>query len=147
MEYPRQGELRRRDPLLGGDLLDALDELKIAREVLPLQARVMPADVVGVEVVRRAEPAGQEPSAQRAVGDETDAELADRPQDLVLGVGSRLRSEYPVCRAVIGWTAWARRTVAGAASESPRKRTLPAATSAAMAPTVSSIGVRGSTRC
>src|SRR2546430_5954431 len=28
-------------------------------------------------------------------------------------------------RSVIGWTLWARRIVAGAASESPRKRTLP----------------------
>ena len=42
--------------------------------------------------------------------------------------GSRLHSEYSVCSALIGWTAWARRIVSGAASESPRKRTLPAST-------------------
>ena len=37
--------------------------------------------------------------------------------------------------------------VAGAASESPRCRTLPAFTSSAIAPMVSSIGMLGSTRC
>ena len=44
-------------------------------------------------------------------------------------------------------TAWARRTVSGWASDRPRYRTLPALTRSAMAPTVSSIGVCGSTRC
>ena len=58
-----------------------------------------------------------------------------------------LQTEYSLWSAVIGWTACARRIVAAAASESPRCRTLPARTSSAMAPTVSSIGVRTSTRC
>ena len=40
--------------------------------------------------------------------------------------GSRVHSEYSVCSAVIGCTACARRIVAGAASDSPRWRTLPA---------------------
>ena len=39
------------------------------------------------------------------------------------------------------------RIVAGAASESPICRTLPSLTRSAIAPTVSSIGVSGSTRC
>ena len=61
--------------------------------------------------------------------------------------GSRDQSEYSVCSAEIGCTACARRIVAGAASERPRKRTFPASTSSAIAPTVSSIGTDGSTRC
>ena len=41
--------------------------------------------------------------------------------------GSRLRShsEYSLCSAEMGWTAWARRMVFSPASESPRNRTLP----------------------
>ena len=56
--------------------------------------------------------------------------------------GSRLRSnsEYSLCSAAIGCTACARRMVSSPASERPRWRILPAATSAAMAPTTSSIG-------
>ena len=54
--------------------------------------------------------------------------------------GSRVHSEYSVCSAVIGWTAWARRIVSGPASDRPMCRTLPSATSSARAPTVSSIG-------
>ena len=61
--------------------------------------------------------------------------------------GSRAKTEYSVCSAVIGWTAWARRIVSGAASLRPRCFTLPASTSSAIAPTVSSISTFGSTRC
>ena len=56
---------------------------------------------------------------------------------------SRLNSEYSVCSAAIGCTATARRIVSAEASDSPRWRTLPAATSSAMAPTVSSMGTSG----
>src|SRR5579859_4090545 len=38
---------------------------------------------------------------------------------------SRVQSEYSVCSAAMGCAAWARRSVAGAASEMPRWRTLP----------------------
>jgi hypothetical protein len=42
--------------------------------------------------------------------------------------GSRLQSEYWVCSAAIGCTRWAGQIVAGAASDSPTWRTLPACT-------------------
>ena len=61
--------------------------------------------------------------------------------------GSRVKSEYSLWTALIGRVAWARRMVAGAASEMPKKRTLPAATSSAIAPQVSSTGTEVSTRC
>ena len=60
---------------------------------------------------------------------------------------SRVNSEYSVWRAVIGCTPWALRMFVAEASDSPRWRTLPAATSSAIAPTVSSIGTVLSTRC
>ncbi len=59
----------------------------------------------------------------------------------------RSHNEYSVCNAEIGCTWCARRMVAGAASDNPRYRTLPALTRPAIAPTVSSIGVSESTRC
>ena len=61
--------------------------------------------------------------------------------------GVRSHSVYSVCSAAIGWTAWARRIVAADASDRPSARTLPASTSSAIAPTVSSIGTVLSTRC
>ena len=60
---------------------------------------------------------------------------------------SRVHSDHSVCSAAIGWTAHARRSVSADASLSPRWRTLPSCTSSAIAPTVSSISVPGSTRC
>ena len=63
------------------------------------------------------------------------------------GSGSRVHSEYSLCTAVTGWTTCARRIVSAAASERPKWRTLPAATSSATAPATSSIGTPGSTRC
>src|SRR5438309_1617515 len=60
---------------------------------------------------------------------------------------SRLQSDHSLWSALIGWTACARRIVSPAASDRPRWRTLPAATSSAMAPTVSSMGTLGSAPC
>ena len=51
-----------------------------------------------------------------------------------------MNSEYSLCSADIGCTAWALRMVATPASDRPRQRTLPASTSSFIAPTVSSIG-------
>ena len=61
--------------------------------------------------------------------------------------GSRHHSEYSLCRAVTGWTAWARRIVCAPASERPKCLTLPASIRSLTAPATSSIGTFGSTRC
>ena len=60
---------------------------------------------------------------------------------------SAVQSEYSLCRAVTGCTAWARRILATPASERPKWRTLPAAIRSFTAPATSSIGTSGSTRC
>jgi len=104
------------------------------------------AEVVRGQLVERAQLAGEEAAAERAVRDEADAQLAQGRQDSSAS-GSRAQIEYSVCSAEIGCVAYARRIVSGAASDRPRKRTLPSATSSPIAPTVSSIGVSGSTRC
>src|SRR4051794_8269214 len=85
-QHPCERELAGRAPLLLGDAPHALDEVEVALEVLALEARVVAAEVVLVEVGRAREAAGEEAAPERAVGDEADAELADRRQDLVLGV-------------------------------------------------------------
>ena len=61
--------------------------------------------------------------------------------------GSRHQSEYSLCRAATGWTAWARRMVWTPASERPKCLTLPASISSFTVPATSSIGTFGSTRC
>ena len=63
--------------------------------------------------------------------------------------GLRVHSEYSVCTAAIGCTAWARRSVAADTSDRPSARTLPSSTRRDIAPTESSIGTWffRSTRC
>ena len=89
--------------------------------------------------------AGEEAFAQRAVGDEADAQFLQRRDDF--GLGRRHHSEYSLCRAVTGWTAWARRMVAAPASDRPKCFTLPAPMRSFTAPATSSMGTSGSTRC
>jgi hypothetical protein len=76
----------------------------------------------------------------------TKAIPSSRHAVITVASGSRVQSEYSDWSAVIGWTACARRSVATDTSESPRKRTLPAATNSLIAPTDSSIGTSRSTR-
>ncbi len=66
---------------------------------------------------------------------------------MISSSGPRVHSEYSLCSAAIGWVAWPRRSVSALVSLRPRNRTLPSVTSSPIAPTVSSIGVAGSTRC
>ena len=145
-QHPRERELGRRALLPPRDLLDVRHQVEVLLEVVALEARGVPAVVVGREVVEGAEPAGEEAAAQRAVGDEADAELAAERQDLVLGV-ARPERVLGLERGDRVNSRAARRIVSGAASERPRWRTLPARTRSPMAPTVSSIGTVRSTRC
>jgi hypothetical protein len=117
-EHPGQRQLRRGHVLRRGELSDGTDEFEVAVEVVALEARGPPAPVVGVEVsglvicpVRNPRPSGlyatKPMPSSRTVG-------------RISSSGSRLQSEYSVCSALTGWTACARRIVAGAASDSPR---------------------------
>src|SRR5712692_8555983 len=51
----------------------------------------------------------------------------------------RSHSEYSLCSAETGWTAWARRMLATPASERPKNRTFPCLTRSPTAPATSSI--------
>jgi hypothetical protein len=86
MEQPREGELRGGASLPRCDVLDVADEVEVLLEVLPLKARLTTAEVVGREVLEAGEAAGEKSAAERAVGDEADAELAAGREDLVLDV-------------------------------------------------------------
>ena len=139
-EHPCKRELRRRAAFLGRDRADFVDEVQVPVEVLALEARRIAVGsrrhrdrrCLRIRPVRKPRPSGlyatKPMPSSRTVG-------------RISSSGSRLHSEYSVCSAAIGCTACARRIVAGAASDKPRKRTLPARTSSAIAPTVSSIGV------
>ena len=58
-----------------------------------------------------------------------------------------LQSEYSLCSAVTGWTAWARRMLSTPASDMPKCFTLPCAMRSFKVPATSSMGTFGSTRC
>ena len=106
---PGQRELGGASPFWDRHLLDPRPRVaRFRSKLLALEARVDAAKVVLRRSPRvRLKPAGQEAAAERAVGDEADAELAHGGEDLVLERRAST-SEYSVCSAVIGWTAWAR---------------------------------------
>src|SRR5215216_76954 len=82
--HPRERDLGRRGVLLGRQRVDPLDDRDVRLEVVSLHARLAPAEVVLRELVERAQPAGQEAAAERAVGHEADTELAQRGEYLRL---------------------------------------------------------------
>src|SRR3989449_2834661 len=90
-QQPRERELGGRAPLLSRQLLHPRDEIQVLREVRALEARVVAAPIVLRQVVERLEPPREEPSPDGAVGDEPDAQLAARRQDLVLGIAAPQR--------------------------------------------------------
>ena len=117
-EHPGERELRRAAPLPFRDRLHLLDQLEVLPEVVALESGSVPSVVVDREVVDRTEATGEQAAAERAVGDEADAQLAAHGEDLVLRVA--------VPERVLGLergdrcSRCARRMVAGAASERPR---------------------------
>jgi hypothetical protein len=71
----------------------------------------------------------------------------DIPASVSSASGSLVQIDSSDWTAVTGWAACARAASAAVTSESPSHRTLPAWTSSAIAPHVSSSGTAGSTRC
>ena len=72
--------LRRGAPDLGGDGLDLVGAAQVVLEVLAGEARVGLAEVGVRQVVDRAHVPGEEAAAQRRVGHEADAQLAQHRQ-------------------------------------------------------------------
>src|SRR5436309_651593 len=87
-QHPGQRELRRRAPLGARQLLDARHQLEVLREVLTLKAGIAAPPVVRGEVLVAPYLAREEAAPQRAVGDEADAQLPARGQNLVLRVAT-----------------------------------------------------------
>ena len=63
--HPRQRQLAGGDALLVGDLAHPVDQPQVLLERLALEPRVVPAEVVGVQVVDAADLPGQEAAADR----------------------------------------------------------------------------------
>ena len=129
-------------PLSVGDRLDRVDEAQVLLEVLALEARRVAPVVVRRQIVDALDLAGEKAAPERAVGDEADAELAarwpgSRPRDRGSTASTRSAARrWGARRARGGWSPAPLRTGRGSAP-------CPGATSSAIAPTVSSIGVVG----
>src|SRR5581483_2338154 len=71
---------------IGGDPLDLFYQVEVPLEVLPLKAGEDPPPVVRLQIVDAFDLSAQESPAERAVGDEADAELPAGRKDLVFGL-------------------------------------------------------------
>ena len=85
-EQPGQSDLRGCCTRLAGNGLDLVDDAQVALEVLAGEARVGLAPVVVGELLGRADLAGEEAVAERRVGNESDAQLAQQRQQFGLRV-------------------------------------------------------------
>jgi MFS family permease len=83
-EQPGERDLRRRDPLPRRDRAQQVHQRPVRLPVLGCEAGDGVAEVAAVEGRRLVDLAGQEAPAERAEGDEADAELLERRQDLLL---------------------------------------------------------------
>ena len=81
-EHPRDGELRGRDALLGGQLLQRVDQPLIALAVLAGEARQVRAEVAARRRLRAAE----QPARQHAVRGDADVQLRERREESWLRV-------------------------------------------------------------
>ena len=119
--------------------------VEIALEVLALKAGRVPPEIVVRQIFRGFGSGRQEPAPERTVGDEADAQLAARRKQPVLGI-AREQRVLGLERGdrMHGVRAANRRR---AASRQADVADLPCRDQLAIAPTVSSIGVFGSTRC
>ena len=78
-------------PFVSRQLLDLVHEVEILLKVLALEAWVVAPPVVGGKVVDRAIAAGQKAAAERAIGDERDAELAAGVEQLAFRIAAPQR--------------------------------------------------------
>ena len=112
-------------PLRGGDGFHAFDELLVFVEGFDSEARVtLGAGIFLAQVAELVDRSGEEAAAERAVGDESDAEFAYGGEDF--GFHVALPEGVFGLEGSDGMDSWARRMVAGDASDRPRYLTLPA---------------------
>src|SRR6185503_8071778 len=68
-----------------------MHQIEILLKVLTLEARLIAAIIVGRQIFELLETSGEEPATQRAVRDESDAELSHGGQHVVLRVATPKR--------------------------------------------------------
>ena len=96
-------DLRGRGFLALRDLAEQLDQRLIGFASLGGEARERGAEVGAVELGGGVDLAGEEALAQRAPGNEADAEFFEHRQHFRFGISDH--REYSLCTAVTGWTA------------------------------------------
>ena len=142
---PREGQLCGSDALFRRDCFEHVDETEVGGEVVALETWTRSAKVACFDVVGAGEPPGKKAAAQGRVRDEAHAELATRRQNGVLRIARPQR--------VFALHGCDRMHRVRATNRFGRGLTqsdvahLVRGDSSAMAPTVSSIGTFGSTRC
>ena len=82
-QHPGQRQLCRFAFLFGCNFFDAADQIKIFLKILALEARRKAAIVVGGKIIESFELPGEETPAQRAVGNESDAQFAAGGENFV----------------------------------------------------------------
>ena len=90
-ENEGQRDLRRRQSFAGGDGLKLGHELEVVLEMRLLEAGGAGPLVVGAELGKALELAGEQAAAERRVGDEADAERAHAAEDLPLRLAKEQR--------------------------------------------------------
>ncbi len=83
---PRDGQLRRGTAVRAAACPQPRCHCRVGPQVVTQEPRMLPADVLRRELAGIGETAGQEAAADRAVGDEANAQLADGRQDLTLHI-------------------------------------------------------------
>ena len=111
-------------PRSSASAADLIDDRLVGAEVLGGESGHAGADLVGARTSRPAVTVPvRKPLPSGLNG--TNPMPSSAQVGSTSGSGSRVHSEYSLCTAVTGVTAWARRMVPAPASESPKWRTLP----------------------
>jgi hypothetical protein len=88
---PGEGDLRRLAAFILGQRFDGVHQSQIAAEIRVGETRRGAAGIVGGKVLRIFDATGEEAPAERRISHETDAELTQGRQDLVLDIGASQR--------------------------------------------------------
>ena len=143
-QHPGQRDLGRRALMRCRDLLDGLQQIDVALEVFGIEPGLIPAAVLGQESIEVLDRRREKTATERRVSHVADTEFTAGGEDLLLARGSTAsirsrgpRSGEPSVRGGGLRTGFGKRKITHLARS----------TSFFIAPTVSSIGTVGSTRC
>src|SRR3954471_2461711 len=144
-EQPGESDLRGRCVLAHSERLQPFDECEVRLPILFRERGTTLRKSVGSNVVLSSIVPVRKPLLSGLNG--TNPIPSSSSVGRISRSGSRHHSEYSLCSAATGCTAWARRMVCAPASDKPKVFTLPSRIRSLTVPATSSIGTSGSTRC